>query len=350
MILVIQMWKITNQTNKLILDDFRFKLIEPLFQEIINYKKLNLNCGFKEYIKKSFNIMYPSSRKLNEYLNERKKEKLLFSELINKIINKNSLKEIEKNYKLFHYQNSEVDRENYNIKQESVGEGFKELFINFFYEKFFDYERIWILLDPIKYEKSKFNRKVFHKNFKRENNIEICPYCDIDSTLNISNNEIEHFLPKSKYPYISMNGNNLIPSCHACNTKSEGKGDEVLKPIYAPFNIQIGNKIEFDNDIIQRKIKLQSNNLKIQNYLKLMNLNNRYSSERIYNVVENKAESIYETIYEIEQYANKDMSEKEIVEYIEKKCTKFAKKEPLSFAVKNIFNKYDLYLKYKKIK
>jgi uncharacterized protein (TIGR02646 family) len=283
-------------------------------------------------------------------MNGRKKDNIVFCELINKVISNNTLKEIKEDYELFKYQNNEINKGNYNIRQENVGEGYKELFINFFYEKFFDYEKIWILIDSLKYEKSKFNRKIFYENFKIENDIEICPYCDIDSTLSISNNEIEHFLPKSKYPYLSMNANNLIPSCHACNTIAEGKGANVLNPIYAPFNIQIGDEIEFDNNIIKKEIILKSNNLNIQNYLALTKLNIRYSSVRIYNAVENKAESIYETIYEAEEFANKDMTEKDIVEYIEKRCANFAKKEPLSFAVKNVFNKYDLYLSYKKIK
>lgn len=46
-----------------------------------------------------------------------------------------------------------------------------------------------------------------------------CPYCNIDdaSTYDESRAELDHFLPKSRYPYFSMSIYNLIPSCHRCN-------------------------------------------------------------------------------------------------------------------------------------
>lgn len=147
----------------MILDDFRYKLIEPLFEEIVNYKKLKLNCDFRDYIKTSSNIKNSCSRELIVYVNARKKDKITFSEIINKIIYKYSLKQIQKNYELFKYQNNEVDNKNYSINQANISNEFKELFVNFFYEKFFDYEKICELIDSEKYSKTKFNRKVFHR-------------------------------------------------------------------------------------------------------------------------------------------------------------------------------------------
>lgn len=344
------MWKITNNINKEILDEFKNKLIKPLFKEMINYKKLDLNCGFKKYIKENPDINCKASKNLIEYINDRIYKGTIFNELIDKIILENSLTDIELNYKLFKKQNDDVDKLNYNIKQEEIPEGFKILFVEFFYNKFFNYEKIWEFIDIEKYGEKCFSRKIFHQNLKYENDMVICPYCDIDTTINISNNEIEHFLPKSKYPYICMNANNLISSCHACNKKVEGKGDAVFIPIYTPFNLQIGDNIDMKNDIINRKINLQSENESISNYLKLLKLKERYSSDIIYNLVENKAESIYETICKIEEIKKCPMSEKDIIEYIEQTYTKFAKKEPLSFAVKKIYSKYDLYTEYKKLR
>lgn len=60
--------------------------------------------------------------------------------------------------------------------------------------------------------------------------IEICPYCgrsyiyyaEHPTTSNpntIVKPEIDHFLPKDKYPYLALNYYNLIPSCHGCNFK-----------------------------------------------------------------------------------------------------------------------------------
>lgn len=339
------MWKVTNEVNKEILDNFRYKLIEPLFKEIINYKKQCFNISFSKYVedeKKSNNNLM-----LISYLNKRKTKDVKFVELIEKIISKNSLTEIEDIYKLFIFQNNAIDNRNYNIEEQEISDEFKFLFIAFFYEKFFDYQEIWALIDKNKFGKYNFNRKAFHLNFKKENNIEVCPYCDMDTTINISNNEIEHFLPKSKFPFLSMNAYNLIPSCNACNKKTEGKGSDVKLPIYAPYNIQIGDKLNFDNDIVKRKIELSTNNILIENYIELLNLKSRYSSNRIYDIVEGKAESIYDTLCDIEQMTNKYLTKEEIMTYIDKSSTKFAKKEPLSFATKYTFNKYDLYKLYR---
>ncbi len=62
--LVIKMWKVTNEVNKVILDDFRYKLIEPLFEEMIYYKKQSLSMSFSENIKNGIDIMRGSSRSL----------------------------------------------------------------------------------------------------------------------------------------------------------------------------------------------------------------------------------------------------------------------------------------------
>lgn len=343
---VIMMWKVTNEVNKVILDDFRNKLIEPLFEEIIYYKKQSLSISFCENIKNGIDVKRGSSRSLINYLNKRKTKKVTFGKLIEKIISDNSLNKLENYYSIFLFQNNEINRGNYNIKEEAINEDIKFLFADFFYEMFFDYKKIWILIDK-KYEKSVFDRNIFHINFKKENNMEICPYCDIDSTISISNNEVEHFLPKSRFPFLSMNAYNLIPSCHACNKKPDGKGTDVYMPIYSPYNMQIADMLRFENDIVKRRIELSTDDKLIENYLKLLNLNSRYRPRRIYNYVEEKAESIFETLNDIEQMGKVSLTQKQIENYILEKGIKFAKKEPLTLAVKYAFSEYELYLSYR---
>lgn len=147
-------WKVTNEVNKAILDDFRYKLIEPLFKEMIYYKNQSLSMSFSEYIKNGTCIKCSNSRLLFDYLNKRKTKKVNFSKMIEKIIDNNSLNELENNYNVFLFQNNEIDSGNYNIKEEKISKDFKFLFIDFFYEKFFDYEKIWLLIDDKKYKKT----------------------------------------------------------------------------------------------------------------------------------------------------------------------------------------------------
>jgi hypothetical protein len=46
-----------------------------------------------------------------------------------------------------------------------------------------------------------------------------CPYCGFGQA-----STLDHYLPKSKYPFFSILANNLIPSCKDCNT---GKSSDV---------------------------------------------------------------------------------------------------------------------------
>lgn len=44
----------------------------------------------------------------------------------------------------------------------------------------------------------------------------VCPYCTIKYV-----KTIDHFLPKSEYPYLSVTPSNLVPSCRDCNTEKK---------------------------------------------------------------------------------------------------------------------------------
>lgn len=55
--------------------------------------------------------------------------------------------------------------------------------------------------------------------------IKVCPYCNSALVLTVENHEgekkakyqLDHFFPKSKYPFLSISFFNLIPSCGNCN-------------------------------------------------------------------------------------------------------------------------------------
>lgn len=66
--------------------------------------------------------------------------------------------------------------------------------------------------------------------FISRSQIEVCPYCGNDKVIESirSKNELDHFLPKRKYPLLALCYFNMIPSCHFCNT-SDHKGQ--LSPI-----------------------------------------------------------------------------------------------------------------------
>ncbi|GEC72027.1 hypothetical protein SAMN05443543_107108 [Flavobacterium flevense] len=64
----------------------------------------------------------------------------------------------------------------------------------------------------------------FFMKHSEDLNIKTCYYCNIDFVNIFENNTknhftLDHILPKSKYPYLSISLFNLIPSCYSCNSK-----------------------------------------------------------------------------------------------------------------------------------
>jgi hypothetical protein len=84
------------------------------------------------------------------------------------------------------------------------------------------------------YDGKKENRDpVFKKDdFVNLLNLRICPYCgrayiysvQRAGSKTVVKPQIDHFLPKSKYPFLALSFMNLIPSCQTCNMK-DCKGD-----------------------------------------------------------------------------------------------------------------------------
>lgn len=99
--------------------------------------------------------------------------------------------------------------------------------------------------------KSHFNK------FRENNEFVVCPFCGLESLTCKSDDgkdDYDHYLPKSKYPFISVNFENLLPMCHRCNSKSKGQADTPFipntttqRPLYFPLdNTTVDHKIELE--------------------------------------------------------------------------------------------------------
>lgn len=66
-----------------------------------------------------------------------------------------------------------------------------------------------------------FDKDVFITGIPNKN-LKVCPYCDNY----LQKTELDHFLPKDDFPFISCHPDNLIPSCHDSNSGSH-KGTTV---------------------------------------------------------------------------------------------------------------------------
>lgn len=68
------------------------------------------------------------------------------------------------------------------------------------------------------YDNSRFDKLEFIKRI----NINTCPYCNRNYIYHLSKTskikpQIDHFFPKSIYPFLAVSFYNLIPSCQTCN-------------------------------------------------------------------------------------------------------------------------------------
>jgi len=106
----------------------------------------------------------------------------------------------------------------------------------------------WIFVDQIYEGKDKVVQ--FDKTtFVRNRGLNVCPYCgrqwidiaEVDGRLSKPN--IDHFLPKSKYPFLAMSFFNMIPACDTCN-KIENKG-EMDPVVYPRYEMKLLNPYEF---------------------------------------------------------------------------------------------------------
>lgn len=87
------------------------------------------------------------------------------------------------------------------------------------------------ILEIFKYEsfRNKFSYKVV-----KLSGLLVCPYCnkrDIEQTIGRykkANPDLDHYYSRSKYPFLSLTINNLIPSCNFCNQKFKRDTDTYL--------------------------------------------------------------------------------------------------------------------------
>ncbi|HEY3812946.1 MAG TPA: HNH endonuclease [Caulobacteraceae bacterium] len=86
-------------------------------------------------------------------------------------------------------------------------------------------------------------------------NADLCPYCSLDQ-----NPDLDHFLPKARFPEFSLHARNLIPICTPCNRKKGRRvktalGDRAfLNPIFEP---------SIDSPIIEAAISYQGRKISV---------------------------------------------------------------------------------------
>lgn len=116
-----------------------------------------------------------------------------------------------------------------------VGQFYSRVFSVFDYNDFIKESKSWYAYD-----------------LTRELGINVCPYCNrnyIHTSINEHGRtraELDHFYPKSKYPFLSISLYNLVPSCHVCNSNLKKAKDFYSERHLHPYENNNINDFRFE--------------------------------------------------------------------------------------------------------
>ena len=215
-------------------------------------------------------------------------------------------------------------------KKESLNRIFYRIFVDYGYDN----------LDKLK--------------FIQNINLGSCPYCNRNYIFNINKKgsikpEIDHFYPKSIYPYLAVSYFNLIPSCPTCNGfgAKEGKDTFYTYPISNPYELNENDfkfsispeSIDFFNveskkyDFNSFEIELNGNKANLE----IFKLEELYKQHKDI-VLELLIKKAYYPKSYIEELKKFDFTEDEIYRYLlcNYKKNEDLHKRPLSKLIKDI--------------
>ena len=123
--------------------------------------------------------------------------------------------------------------------------------------------------------------------------IEICPYCQRNyiSSYEENNNkkttaDLDHFYPKSLYPFLALSLYNFIPSCQICNSRFKGNKDvcDSIYPYEEGFD-ELGVKFKTSKEVISEILGERYSDFYIK--IDYENLKNKEDGEKVKNSIEN---------------------------------------------------------------
>lgn len=158
-----------------------------------------------------------------------------------------------------------------------------------------------------------YNKKKVWGSYQLVNGIGLktCPYCNESSTYAIYDQnsgkmraELDHFLPKSRYPFFALSFYNLIPVCHSCNHVKLEKSIEVN-----PHDDYFDDNDRFSfvpgisffpllsNDTSDSKVIFESDDLRKQEQVRILLITERYNHHKdiVVDIYRNK--EVYNRIY-----------------------------------------------------
>ena len=238
--------------------------------EKYHFNAISNGLGKKKSIEKFINSEFGLTFKLEDFL----------------IGNKDKTLEIVKSYETFD-----------STKKNKIKKMF-DYFINQYEQKLSSTDKK--SKDYYEYKGEKYNAYFLCK----ELNINVCPYCNKNYIVTISDikNDIftrptlDHFFAKAEYPFLALSLYNLIPSCHICNSHIKKSKpfhiDTHIHPYFDDFNkikkftidknlLSLLNKSDKFNIVFENKEGITaSEESKADNHIKDFALETLYNNHR----------------------------------------------------------------------
>lgn len=263
------------------------------------------------------NNILPNIKNAYEFIESQKSKSYSmkkYLELLKKIINKGKDFIIQKELFL-DYENKEIDKiikimKKKNKKSKSILEiRFEKLNISEEYlpNQLFCYKKL----------------QTGNKDWNRHKllsliGIEICPYCQRNyiSSYEENNDEkttadLDHFYPKSLYPFLALSLYNFIPSCQICNSRFKGNKDTRDSVyLYEEGFDELGVKFKTSKEVISEILGERYSDFYVK--IDYENLKNKEDGEKVKNSIENLGldrvykkshnQYIQNLLYNIEKY------------------------------------------------
>ena len=205
--------------------------------------------------------------------------------------------------------------------------------------------------------------------------IEICPYCQRNyiSSYEENNDEkttadLDHFYPKSLYPFLALSLYNFIPSCQICNSRFKGNKDtRDFVYLYEEGFDELGVKFRTSKEVISEILGERYSDFYVK--IDYENLKNKEDGEKVKNSIENLGldrvykkshnQYIQNLLYNIEKYPenylencgeifeNDNKKKKQLEEYFKDIVKEPYRKriengEPLAKLTKDILEEFDI--------
>ncbi|NRT72415.1 HNH endonuclease domain-containing protein [Clostridium beijerinckii] len=130
--------------------------------------------------------------------------------------------------------------------------------------------------------------------FVMESGLRVCPYCNrqyitpVFSDSGKMRADLDHFLPKSRYPYFSMSLYNLIPVCKSCNQSLKGSKESGFNDIN-PYEDNLDDYFTFKADVFTSEISIE----KVKGKTKDISLHtDKFKIEPLYNYHRNQVDEL----------------------------------------------------------